>query len=61
MHLITLRLFPMTALHCHVGIIGDRDQKVYHRNFASVLNCLRRHYKKTVAESCDNKLCVFMQ
>jgi hypothetical protein len=70
MHLITLLLFPMTALRCHVGI-GDRDQKAFRRsefpvmvlkpNFASVLNSLRRHYKKTVAESCDNKLCIFTQ
>ena len=52
----------------HVGIIGDRYQKAYYRsefpvmvikpNFSSVLNCHRRHYKKTVAESCDNKLYV---
>lgn len=62
-HLIALLLFPMTALRCLVGIIGDRDQKTYHRsesavmvlepNFVSALNCLRSHYKETFAESCD--------
>jgi hypothetical protein len=68
LYLIALLLFPVTALRCHVRIIGDRDQNAHHRsefpvtvlkpNFASVLNCIRRHYKKTVAESFDNKLCV---
>jgi hypothetical protein len=71
MHLIALFLLPVTALRCHVDIIGDRDQKAYHRSefpvmvlkpsSASVLNRLRRHYKKTVVESCDNELCAFVQ
>jgi hypothetical protein len=48
----------MTALHCCVGIIGDRDQKAYHRtefasmalkpNVANVLSFLKRHDKITV-------------
>jgi len=71
MHFIALLLFPLTALRSLIDIIGDRDQKTYYwsefpvmvlkSNFASVLNCLRRRYKKTVAESCDNIQCVFTQ
>ena len=31
MHVLALLLSPMTALHCAVCVIGDKEQKVYHQ------------------------------